>query len=122
MVVSIRGKGRGVRAGRRLEEGEILERAHVVVIPSDDWLRVQETILANYCFEWREGSGDVAVALGKASFLNHSYSPNVFSRKRLRERVIEFVALRDIERGEEVTHNYNGEPSSREPVDFKVRA
>ena len=122
VVVSIPGKGRGVRAGRRVREGEVLERDHVIVVPRDDWLLVQDTILGHYCFEWREGSGDVAVAMGKASFLNHSYTPNAFSQKRLRDRTIEFIALRDIERGEEVTLNYNGEPTSREPMDFKVKA
>lgn len=122
VVVTIPGKGRGVRAGRRIVEGELLERDPVIVIPRDDWSLVQETVVGHYCFEWREGSGDVAVAMGRASFLNHSYFPNAFSRKRLREKTIEFIALRDIERGEEVTLNYNGEPDSREPMDFEVKA
>ena len=34
---------------------------------------------------------------------------------------IRFVALRDIEAGEEVTTNYNGNPDSQEPVWFDVQ-
>jgi len=32
-----------------------------------------------------------------------------------------FVALRDIEAGEEITVNYNGRPSGRAKVGFEVR-
>jgi SET domain-containing protein len=36
--------------------------------------------------------------------------------------ILEFVALRDIEAGEEITVNYNGHPASTRPVAFNVIA
>ncbi|MGH9224742.1 MAG: SET domain-containing protein-lysine N-methyltransferase, partial [Acidimicrobiales bacterium] len=75
-----------------------------------------------YCFSWRDGTDDTAVALGVCSLLNHSYTPNVYSQRHLRERVLEFLALRDIAEGEELTMNYNGEPDNQTPMQFTVRA
>ena len=122
VVARIPGKGRGLIAGRSFQEDEVIMRNPVLVIPPDDWDLVQATILVDYCFIWHDDSEDAAVALGLGSLLNHSYSPNVISQKRLRDRVIEFIALRDIEEGEEVTLNYHGEPDSREALHFKVRS
>jgi SET domain-containing protein len=33
---------------------------------------------------------------------------------------MQYKALRDIEAGEEITVNYNGDPDSREPVEFSA--
>ncbi|MFN2608448.1 MAG: SET domain-containing protein [Acidimicrobiales bacterium] len=120
-VVAIRGKGRGVVAGRPFAAGEVLEQAPALVIPADEWDLAGATLIARYAFRWREPSGDSALALGRCSLLNHSYSPNAWARNRVRERLIEFVALRDIAEGEEVTINYNGDPDGDAPVDFAVR-
>jgi SET domain-containing protein len=118
---ALRGKGRGVIAGRRFGKDELIERDPVIVIPPEEWVLLQETVLADYCFFWREGADDVAVALGHGSLLNHSYSPNAISVRHLRQRVIDFVALRDIEEGEEITLNYHGDPESQDPVSFDVK-
>lgn len=119
-IESIRGKGRGVVADRAIKVGEVLERAPVLVIPADEWDMAGATIVARYAFKWRT-TGDSALALGRCSLLNHSYSPNAWAHSRVRERVIEFIALRDIDEGEEITINYNGEPDSEVAVDFTVR-
>ena len=100
----------------------MIERAPVLVMPGAEWPLLAETIVARYCFSWRDGTDDTAVALGVCSLLNHSYTPNVYSQRHLRERVLEFIALRDIEEGEEMTMNYNGEPDNQAPVNFTVRA
>ena len=120
-VARIAGKGRGVVADRRLAEGDVIDRAPVIVIPASDWPLIQETVVSRFCFCWRDGADDTAVALGIGSLMNHSYSPNAFSQRRIRERVMEFIALRDIEEGEEITLNYNGDPEGRDPVGFTVR-
>jgi len=93
-----------------------------MVMPGAEWPHLAQTIVANYCFSWRDGTDDTAVALGHCSLINHSYTPNVYSQRHVRERVIEFLALRDVEEGEELTMNYNGEPDDATPVDFVVRA
>ncbi len=119
-VVPIAGKGRGVLAGRRFTEGEVIDEAPVVVVPSTEWPLVEQTTLSQYCFTWDEDTEEAAVALGHGSFVNHSYSPNAYCVLREEGPVMEFVALRDIEEGEEITINYTGEPEGRDPVGFEV--
>lgn len=120
-VVSVRGKGRGVVAARRFAEREVVERDPVLVIPAGDWPHLQQTVVSKYCFLWHEGRDEAAVALGYGSLFNHAYTPNVMAQIHLRERVIEFVAVRDIAEGEEITLNYNGDPDATGPVGFRVR-
>ena len=120
-VRTIRGKGRGIIAGRRFAEGEVIERNPVIVIPDHEWALVGESVLSAFCFSWGNGAEDTAIALGHGSLLNHSYQPNVFAQLRIRQRQIEFVALRDIEEGEEITLNYNGDPDNTDEVGFPVR-
>ncbi len=118
LVRSIRGKGRGVFARRPIEEGEIIERVPLIVLPAeqvgDDPVRDD---LAGYIFKW--GRGTVALALGYGSLYNHSYEPNA-RYKDVRARAKLFVALRAIAAGEEITVNYNGDPEDRSPVWFEV--
>ena len=120
-VVGVRGKGRGVVAGRRFSAGEVVDEAPVVVVPAREWPMLQGTVLSRYCFEWDESTGSVAVALGRASLFNHSYTPNVATEKHVRRRFIVFTARRDIEAGEELTIHYNADPDNRDPVGFEVK-
>lgn len=120
-VVRVPGKGRGVRAGRPIARGEVIDSAPVVVLSAEEWELVEQTVLGQFAFGWDDAKGSVAIALGQASFLNHSYAPNVASDKDLHGRRIVFSAIRDIATGEELTINYNGELDSGEPVGFEVR-
>lgn len=120
-VVGVPGKGRGIVAGRCFAAGEVVDEAPVVVVPARQRAAVQETALSDYCFEWDETTGSVAVALGRASLFNHSYTPNVASEKHMHRRLLVFTALRDIAAGEEMTLNYNGDPANRDDVGFEVR-
>ena len=58
----------------------------------------------------------MALVLGFGSLYNHSDSPNAVAIRQYDDMVIEFVAIRDIEPGEEITHRYHC------PVWFKVAA
>ena len=120
-VVRVPGKGRGVRAGRTIARGEIIDSAPVVVLSAHEWELVEQTVLGQFAFAWDEDKGTVAIALGQGSFLNHSYAPNVASDKDVRSRRIVFSAIREIATGEELTINYNGDLDSREPVGFEVK-
>lgn len=120
-VVPVPGKGRGVVAVRRFLRGELLDAAPVVVIPGRQWKLIEPSVVGRFCFGWDDVTGSVAVALSRMSLLNHSYTPNVVSEKHVHRRLLMFVTLRDIEPGEELTLNYNGDPQSREPVRFAVK-
>ena len=110
------GRGRGVFALRRFKAGETIERCPVVASPSDEWEEhVVNTELTDYCFRWGEDDEDGAIPLGYGSVYNHSFTPNARYVPRLRDRQMEFIAIRDIDPGEEITTNYR-DPESLEPI------
>ena len=97
-------KGRGVFATEKIPKGRTIEKAPVIVIPDDRENSAGRCILDDYFFEWE---GDLAIALGFGSLYNHSYAPNATFICRHEALSIEFVALRDIPPGEEITIDYN---------------
>lgn len=112
------GKGRGVFARRLIRAGEVIERVPVLVVPIDDLNQGEAwTSLGSYCFVWNKST--VALALGYGSLYNHSFRPNArYDDRGQRTKV--FTSLRDIEPGEEITVNYNGDPDDQSAVGFEV--
>lgn len=115
------GKGRGVFAGRRFREGETLEEAPVIVVPGREIEHLERTVLQDYYFLWGDDEGDAALLLGICALCNHSYRPNAVFRLQPEAGTIRFVALRDIEAGEEITTNYNGAPDNDKRVWFDAQ-
>ncbi|MBN3960919.1 SET domain-containing protein [Nostoc sp. NMS8] len=111
-------KGRGVFAQKRFLKGELIERAPVLVIPSEEVKLLDQTILGNYYYDWEDKAA--AFAFGLVSLINHSYYPNTYYVKKFAEREVEYIAYRDIEVGEEMTANYNGSPDDKSPIWFDV--
>ncbi len=108
-------RGRGVLAAARIRAGQLVERSPVLVIPHQDRAAADGTIAFTYVFMWEHGTveedlyrheGRAAIALGFTSLLNHSYTPNCTFIRHIDELVLELVALRDIEEGEELTIDY----------------
>ncbi|MEI6242189.1 MAG: SET domain-containing protein [Chlamydiota bacterium] len=112
------GKGRGVFASQDFFPCEVIERVPVLVIPQEQYPSLENTIFFHYLFGWKEN--DFALALGYGSLYNHSFRPNAIYRKREEEGMLEFIALHPILAGEEILINYNGEPSSEDPIWFRV--
>jgi len=111
-------KGRGVFARKAIRKGTIIEHAPMILLPIGEvFSNAPKTKLANYVFGW--GDDTVAVALGYGSLYNHSYQPNAAYRSEGPQTQI-FRAIRDIKAGEEITVNYNGAPSGRRHVGFRV--
>jgi SET domain-containing protein len=96
-------RGRGVFAVRSFKEGEVVETCPAVSVPDDD----VDGLVRDYVFSAMH-RGKVLLVLGYGMLYNHSAEPNVFTRSGGR-LLIEFVALRDIEAGEELTHDYGAE-------------
>lgn len=111
-------KGRGVFAQKRFLKGEVVDKAPVVVIPAEQVKFLDQTVLANYYYNWEDKT--VAIALGLVSIFNHSYHPNTYYVKKFAEREVEYIAYRDIEEGEEITANYNGSPNDKSSIWFDV--
>ena len=108
-------RGRGVIADAPLAHGQLVERSPVLVIPAKDRAAVDGTIVFTYVFMWEHDTveedlyrheGRAAIALGFTSLLNHSYTPNCTFVRHIDQLVLDLVALRDIEPGEELTIDY----------------
>ncbi len=118
----VEGRGRGMFAARRIQKGELVERAPVIPLTEKQWPVASRTILSDYGFDWGENDEQAAIALGYVSIYNHSYSPNAQLEQMPDELMMEVVAITDIQPGEEITINYNGEPESQDPLWFLQRA
>ena len=93
----------------------------MIVLPGAEIEHLERTVLQDYYFLWGADEKDAAILLGLCSLCNHSYQPNAVFLPCPETRTIRFVALRDIEAGEEVTTNYNGNPDNLKPVWFDAQ-
>lgn len=123
-----KGRGaRGVYARRDIPAGSIIERSPVILIPKsqvfggETWAAKNAARISWYVFEWHVPTKReyVALALGYGSIYNHSFSPCAMYRCAAPD-VMEYLALREIRAGEEITINYNGKPDDLTPVGFPL--
>lgn len=108
--------GTGVFAERDFWPDELIERCPVLVVPPEQALAIADSVLGDYVYEWQ---GGYAVALGFGSLYNHSRSSNARYEMDYDAEEIHVVAWRAIRRGDEVTVNYNGDPTDTAPVWFE---
>ena len=113
-VKKIKGKGRGVFARAFISAGTVIEKVPMLVMERED---VYGTMIEDYVFEW--GKTTVALALGYGSLYNHSYAANA-RYEDVGKRAKAYIAERDIEKGEEITINYNGSPHDKTRLNFEV--
>lgn len=106
--------GYGVFAQRPIREGEVIELAPVLFLPADEKLG---SVLDRYVFI--HDKGKYALVLGYGSLYNHSFSPNAYCEDG-GPRLMAYKALCNIRPGEEITINYNGEPTDPDPWEFGV--
>lgn len=112
--------GRGVYARRDIKKNEIIEKCPVIEVPKDDMANLRESILVTYFFYFGKKKQRQAVALGFGSIYNHSYKPNAKYKIKPTENSINFIALNDIKKDEEITVNYNSNPKNKRPLWFEV--
>jgi len=111
------GKGRGVFAAMPIKKGAVVERVPVLLVPLKDLAGgPTNPTLNKYFYQWTKKH--FACCLGYGSLYNHSFEPNV-TFKYGRDTMT-YKALRNIEEGEELTINYNGDPGDKKPVDFEL--
>ena len=116
-VRRVNGKGRGVFARRRIHKGTLIERVPVLIVPVASLKGgLHSPVLSRYFYLWSRDK--VAISLGYGSLYNHSFKPNAHYEHG--KMSIRYLALRDIEPGEEITINYNGDPEDLSPVGFSV--
>jgi len=114
---------RGVFAKHDIKKGEIIERCPIIEISKNDTSNLKESILVTYFFYFGKNKERIAVALGFGSIYNHSYKPNATYKIKPREKTIDFIALDDINKNDEITFNYynsNKSNDKKSPLWFEV--
>ena len=110
--------GRGVFTGSPIKNGDLIEVCPVIVLKEGEMEILDKTTLYDYYFLWGDDQKQCAMALGFGSLYNHFCPSNGDYFMDFEEQIIEVYAARDIEAGEEITINYNGDPKNPEPTWF----
>jgi SET domain-containing protein len=109
--------GRGVFAWRDIKKGEIIETSPIIEVPQHDMSNLNESILVTYFFYFGKNNERLVIALGFGSIYNHSDKPNITYKVKPKVKLIDFIALDDINKDDELTFNYrsNSNRKSKKP-------
>jgi SET domain-containing protein len=119
-IKNIEGKGRGVFSAGKIDKDTVIEEAPVIVMNHDDKMLLDQTLLHDYIFDWGNDKDKCCVALGFVSIYNHSYSSNCEYFMDFEEDTIQIKTVREIQPGEELTINYNGDWDDKKQVWFEA--
>ncbi len=112
--------GRGVFARIDIKKGEIIESCPVIEVPQHDVANLSESVLITYFYYLGKDKERILITLGFGAIYNHTYKPNAIYKERLKEGLVDFIAMKNIEKDEEITVNYNSEDSgSKNPLWFE---
>ncbi|MGZ9869951.1 SET domain-containing protein [Priestia endophytica] len=107
---------RGVFAKQDIKKGTLLHEAPVIPYPNKEHEHIEKTTLADYAFEY--GVNHTAILLGYGMLFNHSYTPNATYKINFDNHTFDFYAYTDIQAGEEILINYNGDVDDQELLWF----
>lgn len=116
----ITGKGRGVFTKKKIEANTIIENSPVIVMTAEDRIFLDKTLLHDYIFEWGANKDKCCMALGLVPMYNHSYESNCEYFMSFDEETIQIKSIRLINKGEELTINYNGNWNDSKKIWFEV--
>ena len=108
-IRDVEGMGRGVFAVSHIPADTLLFSDPLMMVPEDQCPK--GSVLHAIVFFWsavmEDGLSRNAIVLGMGTVLNHSKFPNVIVYFKQNPDRVDFYALRDIEPGEQLTHDYN---------------
>lgn len=107
-VAQSEGKGRGVFAGKSIEQGSIIEICEVIFIAKDQLALLDKTILYEYYFLWPDSTAAACIALGLGSLYNHSATPNAEVVFDLEDTTLTIRCTEHIAAGTEICIDYQG--------------
>ncbi len=114
-------KGRGVFTRERIPANTNIETAPVIVMEMNDRQQLDKTLLHDYIFEWGKQKDKCCMALGLIPIYNHSYKSNCEYFMDFNDDTITVKTVRIIEKGEELTINYNGDWNDGKKIWFNVK-
>lgn len=113
--------GRGVFASVAIKKGEVIERCPVIEIPEHDELSVNQSMLVTYMYYLGKRKERLMIALGFGSIYNHTDTPNAAYNAKYKEKIIDFIAIKEIKKNQEITVNYNqGKQKYKNPLWFNT--
>ena len=107
---------RGVFATQNFKKGDLIHSAPVLSYPNEQHQHIEQTLLADYAFEY--GKNHSAILLGYGMLFNHSYEPNATYDINFDNHTFDFYAYTDIQAGDEIFINYNGDVDDMDPLWF----
>jgi SET domain-containing protein len=113
-------KGKAVFTSALINKQSVIEIAPVIVMNESDREFLDKTLLHDYIFEWGDDKKKCCMALGNIPIYNHSYTSNCEYFMDFEEEQIFVKTVREIQPGEELTINYNGDWNNAEKVWFEV--
>jgi hypothetical protein len=117
-IADSKSRGRGVFSSEDLAAGTIIETAPVIVMNAQERAILDQTLLHDYIFLWGPDETQCCVALGYASIYNHDYLSNAEYEMDFETDTIRIRTIRNINKGEEIFINYNGNWNDSTPVWF----
>ena len=111
-------KGRAVFAAKTFEPGEIIETCPVIILPNEDKLKIHETFLHDYYFDWGEQGEDCCIALGFGSMYNHSDTPNAEYMMFIEDQLLQISCQHKIMGGEEICISYIAHENQKDRLWF----
>lgn len=101
-------KERGVFAKAFIKKGTIIEVCPILSISTHDTAEISEESLVTYMFYFGKKKEKSLIALGFGSLYNHSPKNNAIYQIEPKEKIITFIAAKDIKKDEEIAINYSG--------------
>jgi len=114
-------KGRGVFTREQIPAGTVIEISPVIVMALADKEHLNKTLLHDYIFDWGKEKDKCCMALGLIPIYNHSYKSNCEYFMDFEDDNIFIKTVRLIQKGEELTINYNGDWNDKTPIWFDAK-
>lgn len=114
-------KGRGVFTKEFIPANTVIEISPVVVMSAEERTLLDKTLLHDYIFEWGPDSKQCCMALGYVAVYNHSYRSNCEYEMDFEKEIIRIKTVRNINGGEELFINYNGDWNNGKKLWFDAK-
>ena len=116
-----KGKGRGVFTKQKIPAYTIIEISPVIVMTIEERKLLDQTLLHDYIFEWGPDNKQCCMALGYVPIYNHSYTSNCEYEMDFKNEIIKIRSVREIQAGEELFINYNGDWNNAKSLWFDAK-
>jgi SET domain-containing protein len=120
-IAGTREKGRGVFTAEDIAKKTVIEMSPVIVMPKNERVLIDKTLLYYYIFEWGPKRDKCCMALGYVPMYNHSYNSNCEYEMDYDHEYMVIRTVRAVKAGDELTINYNGKWNDQTKMWFDVK-